>query len=125
MQAVEFNRDRLRTVLPRLQARYQEVAAAEYLTQWRADYELLKVKRDALAAELAVTYPTVVAQLVDLFTRIEANNAKISDLHLARPSGAGLHLAEAELVARNLDGFTRDNPPIAKQLQLPDFGTCQ
>jgi hypothetical protein len=121
MQANKFGRDRLRTVLPRLEVRHREIAAAEYLAQWRADYEVLKVKRDALAAELASTYPTVVAQLVDLFTRIEANDAEISDLHLARPSGAGLHLLGGELVARNLDAFTRAEPSIAQQLQLPDW----
>jgi hypothetical protein len=121
MQAAEFSRDRLRTVLPRLQARHLETVAAEYLTLWRADYEVLKVKRDALAAELGEVYPKVVNQLVDLLTRIRANDAELSRLHQARPSGAGLHLAGAELVARGLEGFSRDEPSITKELQLPDW----
>jgi hypothetical protein len=124
MQAAEFSRDRLRTVLPRLHARHQEIAAAEYLTQWRGDYEALKVKRDALTAELGEIYPKVANQLVDLFTRLKANDAELAGLHRARPSGTGLHLATAELSARNLDGFTRDDPPITKGLQLPDWANA-
>jgi hypothetical protein len=121
MQAAEFSRDCLRTVLPRLQARYAEIAAAEYLTHWRADYEVLKGKCDASASELGEVYPKVVSQLVDLLGRIAANDAELSSLHQARPSGAGLHLAGVELVARNLNGFTRDDPPIARDLKLPDW----
>ena len=121
LHATAFSRDRLRTVLPRLQAQHEEIAAAEFLTQWSADYEALKVKRDALAAELGQVYPKVVSQLVDLFGRLATNDAEISRLHQARPSGAGLHLHGAELVARNLDGFTRDDPPITKGLQLPHW----
>ena len=32
MQAAEFARDRLRTVLPRLNERHKQIAAQEYLT---------------------------------------------------------------------------------------------
>jgi hypothetical protein len=34
MQAAEFARDRLRTVLPRLKERHKQIAAREYLTEW-------------------------------------------------------------------------------------------
>jgi hypothetical protein len=57
MAAAEFARERLKTLLPRLQARCQEVQAQEYLTQWRSDYEKLTVKRDGLAEELRTIYP--------------------------------------------------------------------
>jgi hypothetical protein len=77
-----------------------------------------------LAAELAATYPKVVAQLVDLFTRLKANDAELAGLHQARPVGTGLHLTAAELVARNLDGFTRAEPPIAEGSQLPDWANA-
>jgi hypothetical protein len=69
-------------------------------------------------------YPAVVRQLVNLFGRIATNDAEVSGLHRARPAGAELHLAGAELVARNLDGFTRDDPPITEGLQLPDWGNA-
>ena len=32
-----------------------------------------------------------------------------------------LRLREVELVARNLEGFTRDQPSITNELQLPDW----
>ena len=40
------------------------------------------------------------------------SNPHLSDacLHQARPAGVGLHLLGAELVARNLDAFTRTSP---------------
>ena len=71
---------------------------------------------------LGEVYPGAVAKLVDLFTRVAANDAQLSRLHQARPSGAGLHLAGAELVARGLESFLcRDELSITKELQLPDW----
>jgi hypothetical protein len=39
MEDAAFTRDRLRTVLPRLQERLQQVQAAEYAARWEADFE--------------------------------------------------------------------------------------
>ena len=85
MEDAAFSRDRLKTLLPRLQARYHEVQAQEYLTLWRSDYEKLKVKRDGLAEELRTIYPEFETKITDLFTRIAANDAELSHLHQARP----------------------------------------
>ena len=52
MLSGEFARDRLRTVLPRLQARYEEVTAAEYQVRWQADYEAVKAQHDALTKDM-------------------------------------------------------------------------
>src|ERR1019366_4783343 len=117
----EFAAERLRTVLPRLQARQQEVAAAEYLTQWRADCNALRPVGDALAAELHDLYPRLARQLVDLVVRIKAHNADLSSLHERRPAGVPLHLGDPELVARGIDAFSRDTRPLAEGLQLPAF----
>jgi hypothetical protein len=62
-----------------------------------------------------------VTKITDVFTRIAANAAALSRLHQARPAGCALHLAEAELAARNIECFSTANPSIAKTLQLPDF----
>jgi len=56
-----------------------------------------------------------------VFTRIAANDAALSRLHQARPAGCALHLAEAELAARNLERFSTADPSIAKSVQLPDW----
>jgi hypothetical protein len=125
MEDAAFTRDRLKTLLPRLQARYQEVQAQECLTQWRSDYEKLKVERDGLAEELRTIYPEFEAKIPDLFTRIAANDAELSCLHQARPGGVGLHLLGAELVARDLERFKATEPSIAQELKLPTFAPDQ
>jgi len=56
-----------------------------------------------------------------ILARIAANDEEISSLHQARPSGVGLHLLGAELVARGLDGFRTDAWSIATELRLPAF----
>jgi hypothetical protein len=125
MAAAEFARDRLKTLLPRLQVRYQEVQAQEYLVEWRSDYEKLKDERDGLADELRTIYPEFETKITDLFTRIAANDAELSRLHQARPGGLGLHLLGAELVARDFERFTIREPSIAQELKLPTFAPGQ
>jgi len=125
MEDAAFTRDRLKTLLPRLQARYQELQAQEYLTQWRSDYEKLEVRRDELAEELRTIYPELETKITDLFTRIAANDAELSGLHQARPGGVGLHLLGAELVARDLERFKATEPSIAQELKLPTFAPGQ
>jgi hypothetical protein len=98
----------------RLQMHRQETEAREYLAQWKDDYGALKVERDQLAAEFREL-------LVDLFGRITANDAELSDLHQARPAGVALHLAGAELRARGLESFSRSDPSIVGELKLPDW----
>lgn len=106
------------SLLPRL----QQAQAAVCLERWRADFEGLKVERDALAAELREVYPPYATKIADLFARIAVNDAAVSHLHQARPAGVALHLLGAESVARGLDGFTRFEPSIAADLKLPDWG---
>ena len=53
MAAAEFDRDRLHTLLPRLQQRLQQVQAAEYAARWDADFEQVERRRDELAQEYA------------------------------------------------------------------------
>ena len=47
LQAAEFTRDRLKTVLPRLQKRHNELQELEYYAAWRADFERVEAKRCA------------------------------------------------------------------------------
>jgi hypothetical protein len=121
MESAEFARDRLRTVLPRLQDRLATRLSTEYSQQWRASYDALKPRRDALAAEFRELYPEVEAKFVDLFKRIAINDAQINALHQDRPAGVALHLLGAELTARNLPSFSTTNPSIIKELKLPNF----
>jgi uncharacterized protein (DUF2342 family) len=56
MEDAAFNRDRLRTVLPHLQARYLEVVEAEALARWLPQREVAKARRDAAAPRLSELY---------------------------------------------------------------------
>ena len=121
MEDAAFRCDRLKSLLPRLQSRYEKVAAAEERTRWEAKYRALKVQRDGLAAELSETYPLLASKLGALFARIAANDAELANLHQSRPSGVPLHLAGAELTARRLNGFSTICPSIAEGLRIPDW----
>jgi predicted transcriptional regulator len=121
MVAAEFDRDRLHTLLPRLQERLLQVQAAEYAARWQADFEQVEGQRNELAQECAATYPRIVAQLVDLFERIEAADKEVSRINGSAPSGEHRRLRQVELVARGLNNFTRADPPITKAVQLADW----
>jgi hypothetical protein len=121
MEDAAFARDRLRTHLPRLRDRLREVQAAEYAAAWEPEYKRVEGTRDELAAELAATYPKLVAQLVHLLGRIEECDREVSRINGSAPDGESRRLRQVEVVARALDSFSRDNPSITKELQLPDW----
>jgi hypothetical protein len=121
MEDAAFTRDRLRTVLPRLQERLQQVQAAEYAARWEADFEEVEGRRNEMAQEYVATYPRLVAQFVDILHRAEAVDRDVSRVNGSAPAGEHRRLAEVELAARNLESFSTANPSIAKMLQLPDF----
>jgi len=116
-----FTRDRLRAALPRLQERLQQIQAAEYAARWEAEFEQVEGRRNELAQEFAATYPRFAAQLVELFSRAEAVDKEVSRVNGSAPAGEHRRLLGVELSARGLDGFTRDEPSIARAVQLPDF----
>jgi len=112
---------RMRTAMPRLWARLDEITSQEYAAQWRADFEEAATIRDALAAELQETYPAIVATISDLMTRIEACDRDASRVNGSAPSGERRRLRKVELEARGLDSFTRSVPPITDELKLPPW----
>jgi hypothetical protein len=117
----EFVRDRLQAALAALQERRQELLAQEYLKQWHREYAQVEAESHSLAAELSEVYLVAQSQLVDVLTRKQACDAKVGRINGSAPPGVALRLREVELVARNLDGFTRDEPSITKELRLPDW----
>jgi hypothetical protein len=121
--------DRLRPLLPKLQARYEQVheqeqAAwwAEREAVWLTEYDALKRERDALAEELREVYPDAATKIADLFARIAVNNEALAELHRSRPAGVDQHLLLAELHARGLDYFTYDAPSLLT-MHLFDWDT--
>ncbi len=117
----EFVRDRLQAALAALQARLRELRAQEYSEQWHREYAEVEADCHAVATELREVYPALVAELIDLFTRQKVCDAKVSRINGSAPAGVKLRLREVELVARNLERFTRDTPSITKELRLPDW----
>ena len=103
---------RLRTLLSRLQQKRATVEAAERLAAWEIEFGTVRDERNALADEVVSTYPKLATQLIELFTRITAFDAKLSKLHQSRPSNVSAHLASVEPEARSLTAFSRDRPSI-------------
>ncbi len=122
MENAAFAANRLRTMVPRLQARYNQIAKAEDLERWRGQRAAIEVTRDALAAEFSEVYPEIERKLVDLLSRMAINDADIARLHTDAPDGTGNEfLLGPELTARGLAAFSREDPSIAGELRLPSF----
>ncbi len=120
MEDAAFTRDRLRNVLPRLQARLTELQAAEYAARWEVDFTEVEARRDEWARKYA-QYPKIVAQLVDILRGAEEIDQECSRVNGSAPPGEHRRLRQAELVARGLNNFSRDDPPISKAVVLPDW----
>jgi hypothetical protein len=118
-----FAANRLRTLLSKLEARYQQVRDEEDAAAWLAELDAFKPERDALAEELRELYPDAVTKIVDLFVRITANDEALSELLQNRPAGAMGRLLSAELHARGLDGFSYNTPSLRTAVQLIDWDT--
>jgi hypothetical protein len=121
MELTQHTAERLRTLLPRIQQKAREAEHEADRQNWQARYEAAAVQRDSLAKELRDLYPKVESQLVSLFARIATNDAALSELHGSRPSGCKGVLLGAELTARDLTEFNRDQPSLTRELRLPEF----
>jgi hypothetical protein len=119
--AAEFRRDRLRSSLTHLQQRLGEVEAAERQRDWREDYEAVKAKCDALAEEFAELYPSLTAQLCDLFRRAQAVDQECSRVNTEAPPGEPRRVRGVELTAHNLESFNIAEPSVIDLVKLPDW----
>jgi hypothetical protein len=121
MEDAAFTRERLRTVLPRLQARLKQVVAAEYAANWEPEFKRVEALRDELAAAMRKLYPAAVAQLVDLFQRAAECDRECSRINGAAPAGEHRRLLKVELTARGVKGLMQPDVWIAEMLRLPFF----
>jgi hypothetical protein len=124
--SAEFARNRLRTVLPRLEQRYEKVRRVEVKARWVASYESTKAKVDAAAEELKSLYSEFVYPFVDLMLRIRQIDAEAKRVMDAKPYPEASEPADSrcllatELVARELRGI-RPDLTLDRSLVLPDF----
>jgi hypothetical protein len=127
MEQAIFTRGRLRNVLPKLQQHFDDVLSQEEYAACVMQYEAIKIKRDAAAAELRTLYPEFAGKLVDLLLRIEVVDREVVRVRSAKPfdakeaNGDGRWLVETELAARGLDHFGVHDLKILKDLALPSF----
>jgi hypothetical protein len=121
MEDAAFSRDRLRTVLPRLQKLLKQAEAEEYAAAWQVEYEKVKAVRDELAAEMREVYPTAVAQLSDLFRRMALCDRECSRVDGTAAVGERRRLRRVELAARGVESLLQPDVYLAEELRLPFF----
>lgn len=119
MEDAIFRLGRLRTLLPRLHARHEKALAAEARAVWESEYKVTKDKINAAAKKWA-RYPALIDELIGIINTAELDR-EVSRVNGTAPDGEDRRLRGVELTARDLDGFTRDIPSIAENLQLPEF----
>jgi hypothetical protein len=120
--------DRLRSLLPKLQARHEQVheqeeAAwlAEQDAKWLTKYDALKHERDALAEELREVYPDAASKIANLFGRIAINDETLAKLNQACPPGVEKYLRSAEAHARGPERFNQNS--LLASVRLFDWDT--
>ena len=111
-------------------------AAEENARRWAARNAVI-AERDKLAEEITREYPPIVDKLVDLVTRLAANDKQreVCNRH-APPSGAEV-IRSAEEVARGLFAFEKErfeqsggsyHPPLPRlttDMKLPKFAAVK
>ena len=110
-------RDRLQAALPRLQQQLKLARERECIAAWRADFENVRAKRDAMVQELREIYPTAIATLVDLMQRIAATDEEVSRINGSAPSGVHDRLHKVEREARGQ--LLQPDVEVPKELRLP------
>jgi hypothetical protein len=127
MQSAEFARDRLRTLQPRLQARFIKVQRVEKKAAWVREYDALAPRVAAQAEKLKAVYLKLVPELVDILTEARELNAEVRRVSSAKPfpeSGEGddgRHLYEVELLARGYSDLGQQGLSLDRDMVLPNF----
>ena len=120
--------DRLRSLLPKLQARYEQVHEqeetawwAQQEAAWLTEHDTLKRERDALAEELPEVYPDAASKIANLFGCIAINDKALAELHLHRPARVEQYLRSAEQHARGPERFNQNS--LLASVRLFDWDT--
>jgi hypothetical protein len=121
---------RLRTVMPRLQTKYDKVSRNERHEKWCSEYDRVKIKRDAAAEKLRQLYPEMVAKFVAMLLEIEGVDQEVKQINTAHMpfltdgyphDPHHMLLKSVELTARGLDHFGTYDLQIIKDLKMPNF----
>ena len=85
MEDAAFTRDRLKTLLPRLETRYQEVADAEALAAWQAEAAELQERRLALGTKFRTEYPDLMNPILNQLSAMRALDKEINGAQQSPP----------------------------------------
>lgn len=116
----ELSRDRLRAALPRLQRLLAEAEDREAAERWDAKYRRVESMVKEAARKFA-RYPQLLGELIELMTSTAEVDREVDQVNASAPAGELRRLYGVELSARNLNNFTADQPPIGRELKLPDW----
>jgi hypothetical protein len=111
---------RLSKAILALQARIAAIEARDAAASWHAQADKVEAERDKIATELAELYPTFMEKLIDIFERIDANNAAINNLYRSAQWGYNdRQIVDAELAARGLQSYSAHQPALRDNIKLP------
>jgi hypothetical protein len=82
-----FREERITAAIERLKQRHELAVSREEEATRRAEIEIIKSERDALAEELRDKYPRLAAEIADLLSRVRANDTRASAHHLGLSDG--------------------------------------
>jgi hypothetical protein len=125
MEDARFAADRLRTMLPKLQAKYRQVAARETYAEWAATFDALIPRHTTATEKLRAIYTEFQDKLVEALTEAKQVDAEVRRVanakphHLPQANGDGRNLPTVELAARGLSSVNQDFSIM--QLKLPVF----
>jgi hypothetical protein len=88
MEDAEFARDRLKTLLSRLETRCNETAKAEALATWEGEAEEMEARRIAKMTEFADFYPAMRSGSLTICTACVLWTARSTTSTAAAPIGA-------------------------------------
>jgi hypothetical protein len=116
-----LKRDRLATILPKLQERLAETLSRESHERYAADKQRVQARRDAVAARWKNTYCECAEKMLAANVEVQETDAEIDRLNMNRPDGAFELLQKVELHARQMEMFTINRPSFLEVTRLFDF----
>jgi hypothetical protein len=118
-----IHRERLLITIPHLRKRLATVVSLENTDRYVADRNKVAARRDDAAKQFC-EIRDIFDDLVDLFSLVAEVDAEVNRVNASNPTG-GEPLATVECYARRIDAFSRSQPSIVANTQLPDWSDSQ
>jgi hypothetical protein len=131
MEDAKFAADRLRTLLPRLEQRHQDVSNHEAYTRWASEFDAIGPRYLAAVDALRELYLELETKLVAALKEAhEVDNemqrlANKKPYHLPQTNGDGRALVPVEFGAREIQGLGWNGLSLMRDLKIPKFADPQ